>query len=54
MEDDDDIPWVGPLCPGCGSEMDARAVGVRVSQRCPACGLVLLVPDPLGADWFTR
>ena len=50
MDDDDGIGWDGPACPACGSEMDAEAIetshGLKVSQRCPACDLVLLVPAP--------
>lgn len=46
---DDGIPWSGPACPSCGTEMNAEIMstshGLKGSQRCPSCDLVLLVPD---------
>ena len=46
---DDGIPWSGPACPSCGTEMNAEITntthGLKGSQRCPHCNLVLLIPD---------
>ncbi|MFC5931721.1 hypothetical protein [Cryobacterium melibiosiphilum] len=54
MDDDDGLAWDGPPCPACGLEMNSDVIetahGLKVCQRCPACGLVLLVPDPFAAD----
>jgi uncharacterized Zn finger protein len=51
---DDGFDWDGPPCPACGHEMNADVVetahGLKVCQRCPECGLVLVVPDPFAAD----
>ena len=54
MDDDDGLDWDGPPCPACSHEMNADVVetahGLKACQRCPACGLVLLVPDPFAID----
>ena len=54
MDDDDGLDWDGRPCPACGHEMNADVVeaarSLKVYQRCPACGLVLLVPDPFAID----
>ena len=46
---DDGIPWSGPACPACGTEMDVEIIptskGLKGCQRCPPCDLVLLIPD---------
>ena len=43
------IPWSGPPCPACGAEMNAEIIstsrGLKASERCPRCDLVLLIPD---------
>ncbi|KGJ81776.1 hypothetical protein GY21_01495 [Cryobacterium roopkundense] len=40
---------IGPSCPSCGTEMvpEQRFVKERlvISERCPACGLTVLLPD---------
>jgi len=47
--EDDGIPWSGPACPSCGTEMNVEITstshGLKGSQRCPHCNLVLLIPD---------
>lgn len=46
---DDGIPWSGPDCPACGTEMNAEIMstshGLKGNERCPHCDLVLRVPD---------
>ncbi|KFF58469.1 hypothetical protein JF66_18340 [Cryobacterium sp. MLB-32] len=46
---DDGIRWSKPACPSCGTEMNAEILstshGLKGSQRCPHCDLVLLIPD---------
>ena len=46
---DDGIPWSGPACPSCGTEMNVEIMrtnkGLRGCQRCPQCDLSLLIPD---------
>ena len=48
-EHDDGIPWSGPACPACGTEMNveilSRSKRLKGCQRCPQCDLVLLIPD---------
>ena len=48
-EHDDGIPWSGPACPACGTEMNVEIMptskGLKGCQRCPQCDLVLLIPD---------
>ena len=46
---DDGMPWRGPLCPSCGTEMNAEIVitrnGLRGCECCPQCDFVFLLPD---------
>lgn len=46
---DDGMPWRGPPCPSCGTEMNAEIMSTRNSlrgcERCPQCDLVFLLPD---------
>ena len=48
-EHDDGIPWSGPACPACGTEMNVEIMptskGLKGCQRCPQCDLALLIPD---------
>jgi tRNA(Ile2) C34 agmatinyltransferase TiaS len=45
----DGIPWNGPACPACGTEMNVEIMptskGLKGCQRCPQCDLALLIPD---------
>ena len=45
----DGIPWSGPACPACGTEMNVEIMptskGLKGCQRCLQCDLVLLIPD---------
>jgi uncharacterized Zn finger protein len=50
--DYDGLAWNGPLCPACGTEIDAEVLEtsprLSVVEHCPTCGLLALVPDPFG------
>lgn len=46
---DSRIPWAGPACPACGTELNVEIMrtskGLKGCQRCPECDLALLIPD---------
>jgi hypothetical protein len=48
-KDDRPIPELWELVPTSSAKIDATAVGLRIKERCPACGLVEEVQSKHGA-----
>ena len=46
--------FTGFACPSCGTEIEATLDLVGQQTECPACGAMIVVPEPAPADGIAR